>query len=74
MALKKICRQIVRMVSEYEGQDGLRICIAGQPLEMEFPNLRTRLCSELISRIEQVSAVIRVEVIEITGNGPNTPS
>ena len=70
----KVCRQIVRMVNEYEGQNGLRIRIALQPLEMEFPNLRTRLCSELITRIEQVPAVNRVEVIEITGNGPNTPS
>jgi hypothetical protein len=70
----KVCRQIVRMVSEYEGQDGLRIRIAGQSMFMEFPNQRTRLCSELITKIEQVQAVVRVEVVEITGNGPNSPS
>jgi hypothetical protein len=70
----RTCRQIMRMVSEYEGQDGLRIRIAGQQMFMEFPNQRTRLCSELITKIEQVSAVVRMEVVEITGNGPNSPS
>jgi len=70
----KDCRQIVRLVSEYEGQDGLRIRIAGQPMFMEFPNQRTHLCSELITKIERVPAVVRVEVVEITGNGPNSPS
>ena len=70
----KVCRQIVRLVSDFEGQDGLRIHIAGQPLVMEFPNQRTRLGSELLANIEQIPAVIRVEVIEITGSGPNSPS
>ena len=68
---RSACRDVVRLVSEYEGQDGLRIRIAGQPMYMEFPNQRTRLCSELVTKIEQLPAVIRVEVVEIPGNRPN---
>jgi hypothetical protein len=60
---KSVCRQIVKMMETYEGQDILNIKIAGKALQMEFPNLGTRVCSESIAEIEELSAVKRVRIL-----------
>jgi DNA polymerase-3 subunit alpha len=68
---QSICRKIVKLMDGYEGQDTLSIKISGKPLQMDFPNLGTEVCPELIAKLEKISNVKKVEVSELTDSGSN---
>lgn len=57
---QSVCRDVLRLVQEYEGQDRLRICLAGQGMQMEFPNHRINSCPELLERLRMISGIDRV--------------
>ncbi len=57
---QKACRDVLRLVNEYEGPDGLSIRIVGQGLKMEFGHGRTRSCPELFDALRLISGVTRV--------------
>ena len=59
---QKTCRDVVKLTDEYDGRDTLRIQLAGHALVMDFPNQHTQLCPELLSAIERMPAVSRVDV------------
>ncbi|MDX1614196.1 MAG: DNA polymerase III subunit alpha, partial [Candidatus Promineifilaceae bacterium] len=57
------CREVVAISRDHEGADGLRIQIAGQKLAMDFPNLETHFCEDLVEAIQNLPAVRRVDVV-----------
>jgi hypothetical protein len=60
---RETCRRIVQLAGQYEGQDSLRIRVSGQPMAMEFPNLRTSYCPELVSDVRRLPAISSVDAI-----------
>jgi DNA polymerase III subunit alpha len=57
---QEACRQTLRKVNEYEGEDGLIIMISGQDLKMEFPNGRTRSCPDLLETLRTIPGIAKV--------------
>ncbi len=57
------CRRIVQLAGGFEGQDSLRISIYGQPMAMDFPNVRTCYCPELIDQVRRLPGIAGVEAI-----------
>ncbi|MCP4360711.1 MAG: DNA polymerase III subunit alpha [Chloroflexi bacterium] len=57
---QKTCHDALRLVNEYEGQDGLNIRITGQPLTMDFPNRRTKSCPELFEALRLIPGIAKV--------------
>ena len=60
---RETCRRIVQFAGRYQGEDSLRISIAGQPMAMEFPNLNTCYCPELVRDVKGLPAISGVEVV-----------
>ncbi|MBE2199716.1 MAG: hypothetical protein IAE79_13965 [Anaerolinea sp.] len=59
-AWQQACRQSVKAATEFPGEEGLRLRLAGQNLTMDFPNQQTRVCTELIEKLERIHGVLRV--------------
>ncbi|RMG97660.1 MAG: DNA polymerase III subunit alpha [Chloroflexi bacterium] len=58
---KETCRQALTLSAEYaDGNDSLKIILAGQKLAMEFPNHHVRVCPELLDRLRGISGIARV--------------
>jgi DNA polymerase-3 subunit alpha len=57
---QKACRDVLRLVNEYEGQDSLSIRIIGQDLKMDFGHGRTRSCPELFEALRLLPGISRV--------------
>jgi len=58
---QKICRTVIRAAKRYRGTDELKVVLTGQQVELDFPNINTRLCPELM---EELSALSGVEIQE----------
>lgn len=56
------CRQIVKLVDEFEGNDHLRIRLVNPGFEMDFPNHPTLFCPELVRSIKEMASVLNVKV------------
>ncbi len=54
------CRHSLQTAKEHPGDDRLRILIAGQNLQMEFPESGTRFSDDLVAQLERVPGIIRV--------------
>lgn len=57
---QQACREALRLVNKYEGQDGLSIRIAGQKLKMDFRHGRTRSCPELFEALRLIPGINKV--------------
>ena len=53
-------RRALRLVNEYEGQDGLKISVAGQDMEMTFPDRNTKSCPELFEALRLIPSISKV--------------
>lgn len=53
-------RRALRLVNEYEGQDGLKISVSGQDLEMAFPDRQTKSCPELFEALRLIPSISKV--------------
>jgi DNA polymerase-3 subunit alpha len=62
-AWRETCRQVVQLAGRYAGHDSLLIRVSGQPMAMEFPNLNTCYCPELIDDVRRLPAIVGVEAI-----------
>jgi hypothetical protein len=60
---QNVCRQIVKLMTAYKGQDTLSIKIAGKALQMEFPNLATKVCPDSVDEVKKLTAVKRVRIV-----------
>lgn len=57
---QQACRQAMKAASEFTGEEGLSLRLAGQNLTMDFPNQHTQNCSELVEKLERIHGVLRV--------------
>ena len=57
---QEACRRALRLVNEYEGSDGLSICITGQEMQMNFPDRQTRSCPELFEALRLIPGIAKV--------------
>ncbi len=53
-------RQALRLVNEYDGNDGLKICVAGQHMEMNFPERKTKSCPDLFEKLRLIASIAKV--------------
>ena len=53
-------RRALRLINEYEGEDGLTIKLTGQDLQMDFPNRNTRSCGELFDALRMIPSIHKV--------------
>ncbi|MFN2223666.1 MAG: hypothetical protein ACK2UH_14005, partial [Candidatus Promineifilaceae bacterium] len=60
---RETCRQVVHLAGRYEGHDSLRIMIWGHAMAMEFPNVSTCYCPELIDDVRRLATIASVEAI-----------
>ncbi|MCB8965379.1 MAG: DNA polymerase III subunit alpha [Ardenticatenaceae bacterium] len=57
---QQACRQSVQAATEFDGEESLRLRLAGQNLVMDFPNQHTHMCTELMEKLENIHGVKRV--------------
>jgi DNA polymerase-3 subunit alpha len=60
---RETCRRIVELAGRYEGRDSLRIRVSGQPMALEFPNIRTSYCPELVENVRGLPSIAGVEAV-----------
>ncbi|MCA9929539.1 MAG: DNA polymerase III subunit alpha [Anaerolineales bacterium] len=55
-----VFRESVRLASQFEGPDALKLCVSGQPMFIELPNQQTLICNELIERLRMLPGIAKV--------------
>jgi hypothetical protein len=60
---RETCREVVQLAGRYEGVDSLRISVSGRQMAMEFPNLSTHFCPELVRDVKRLPAISGVSAI-----------
>jgi hypothetical protein len=53
-------RRSLQAASKYEGNDHIQLAVSGHNQVMEFPNLSTRACPELLTALRRMSGVVDV--------------
>ncbi len=59
---RETCRRIVRAANMYQGDDSLRIEVSGRAMAMDFPNMNTRFCPELVDEFKRLPAIDCVNI------------
>ncbi|MEZ4511006.1 MAG: PHP domain-containing protein [Chloroflexota bacterium] len=56
-------RQTVKLAQAHQGDDQIRLRLAGQPLAIDFPDHTTCFSTELVDQIERLPGILRVYAV-----------
>ncbi|MFO7680369.1 MAG: hypothetical protein R6X34_09985, partial [Chloroflexota bacterium] len=58
---KEACRKVLEETSRYEGEDKLRLEMLTHGWSMDFPNLNTKICQDLLVNLRRLPGVAKVK-------------
>jgi hypothetical protein len=58
---KEACRKVIEETSRYEGEDKLRLEMLTHGWSMDFPNLNTKICQDLLVNLRRLPGVAKVK-------------
>ncbi|MEM7113668.1 MAG: DNA polymerase III subunit alpha [Chloroflexota bacterium] len=53
-------RQSLKLAGNFEGNDQIRLSLAGQSLAIDFPDHYTQFCNELMDQLERLPGILKV--------------
>lgn len=56
-------RQTIKLAQAHQGDDQIRLRLAGQPLAIDFPDHTTQFSTELVDQIERIPGILQVYAI-----------
>ncbi len=57
------CRQTIKLAQAHQGDDQIRLRLAGQPLAIDFPDHTTCFSTDLVDQIERLPGILQVYAI-----------